>query len=330
MTRPHTSLERSAFITNDDTPGCTTQACSIRDEWSEFERAGAVVLGVSPDSEESHAKFRQKYGLPFTLLADPDHELAEQYGFWVEKHNYGKKYMGVERSTVVIDSEGNVAKVFRRVKPRSTCNKSLQRSSNVFDLKRSLLLAAAVAAFFFPVVANAAPADSVEVVVTLEAPPLAQAIQRSRVLSARFKAQRLNLRAPTSVAYLRSLATAQRTLAARITTTVPGARVTWRYQVVLDGLAVVVPRAELGRLASVPGVAKVWPSVAYRPLLDRSPKLIGADQLWDAPLFDTAGNGIKIGIIDDGVDQKHPFFNPSGYTMPPGFRRGIRPTRPRR
>jgi subtilisin family serine protease len=179
-----------------------------------------------------------------------------------------------------------------------------------------------VAAFFFPAAANAAPADSVEVVLTLEAPPLAQAIQRSRVLSARFKAQRLSLRAPTSLAYLRSLATAQRALAARITTTVPGARVTWRYQVVLDGLAVVVPRAELAQLASVPGVAKVWPSVSYRPLLDRSPKLIGADQLWDAPLFDTAGNGIKIGIIDDGVDQKHPFFNPGGYTMPPGFPKG--------
>ena len=105
------------FYPRDDTPGCTTQACSIRDEWSEFEQAGAVVLGVSPDSEESHAKFRQKYGLPFTLLADNDHELTDRYGFWVEKNNYGKKYMGVERSTVVIDSEGNVARVFRRVKP---------------------------------------------------------------------------------------------------------------------------------------------------------------------------------------------------------------------
>jgi subtilisin family serine protease len=189
-------------------------------------------------------------------------------------------------------------------------------------LKRALLLAAALAAVFFPAAANAAPADTVEVVVTLEAPPLAQAIQRSRVLSARFKAQRLSLRTPTGVAYLRSLATAQRTLATRITTTVPHARITWRYQVVLDGLAVVVPRAELGRLASVPGIAEVWPSVTYRPLLDRSPKLIGADQLWDAPLFDTAGNGIKIGILDDGIDQKHPFFNPSGYTMPPGFPKG--------
>jgi len=105
------------FYPKDDTPGCTTQACGIRDDWSTFEQTGAVVLGVSPDSEESHAKFRQKYGLPFTLLADTDHELTERYGFWVEKNNYGKKYMGVERSTVVIDADGNVARVFRRVKP---------------------------------------------------------------------------------------------------------------------------------------------------------------------------------------------------------------------
>jgi peroxiredoxin Q/BCP len=105
------------FYPKDDTPGCTTQACGIRDDWSTFEQTGAVVLGVSPDSELSHAKFRQKYGLPFTLLADTDHELTERYGFWVEKNNYGKKYMGVERSTVVIDADGNVARVFRRVKP---------------------------------------------------------------------------------------------------------------------------------------------------------------------------------------------------------------------
>jgi subtilisin family serine protease len=189
-------------------------------------------------------------------------------------------------------------------------------------LKRALLLAAALAAFLFPAVARGAPSDPVEVVVTLDAPPLAQAIQRSRVLSANYKALRLNLRAPTSVAYVRSLALAQNALAARITTSVPAARVTWRYQVVLNGLAIVVPRSELGRLASLPGVAKVWPSITYRPLLDRSPELIGADRLWDAPLFDTAGNGIKIGIIDDGLDEKHPFFDPRGYTMPPGFPKG--------
>jgi subtilisin family serine protease len=185
-----------------------------------------------------------------------------------------------------------------------------------------LLLAAALAAVFFPAVAQSAPSDPVEVVVTLDAPPLAHAIQRSRVLTERYKAQRLNLRAPTSVAYLRSLTLAQRSLAARIASSVPGARVTWRYRVVLDGLAVVVPRSALGRLASVPGVAEVWPSLTYRPLLDRSPELIGADELWDAPLFDTAGNGIKIGIIDDGLDQAHPFFDPTGYTMPPGFPKG--------
>jgi len=105
------------FYPRDDTPGCTTQACGIRDDWSAFQERGAVVLGVSPDDERSHAKFRQKYDLPFTLLADHDHKLTEQYGFWVEKTMAGKRYMGVERSTVVIDADGNVAKVLRRVKP---------------------------------------------------------------------------------------------------------------------------------------------------------------------------------------------------------------------
>ena len=185
------------------------------------------------------------------------------------------------------------------------------------------MLAAAVAAVFFTGVGQAAtPAQPVEVVVTLDAPPLARAVQESRVLTARAKAQRLDLGSPASVAYTRSLTAAQRTLAARIVRTIPAARITWRYQVVLSGMAVLLPRTELARLSSVPGVARVWPSLTYRPLLDRSPQLIGADQLWGAPAFTTAGNGIKIGIIDDGVDQAHPFFNPSGYTMPPGFPRG--------
>ena len=105
------------FYPKDDTPGCTTQACGIRDAWSEFEQAGAVVLGVSPDDAASHARFREKYELPFPLLADTGHRTAEEYGVWVEKKNYGKTYMGVERSTFVIDSEGTVAKVMRRVKP---------------------------------------------------------------------------------------------------------------------------------------------------------------------------------------------------------------------
>ena len=105
------------FYPRDDTPGCTTQACGIRDSWGAFEERGAVVLGISPDSESSHVKFKEKYGLPFTLLADPGHEVAEQYGVWVEKQNYGKTYWGIERSTFVIDADGNVAKVMRKVKP---------------------------------------------------------------------------------------------------------------------------------------------------------------------------------------------------------------------
>jgi thioredoxin-dependent peroxiredoxin len=105
------------FYPKDDTPGCTTQACGIRDAWHDFAQRGAIVLGVSPDTAESHGRFREKYGLPFTLLADPDHEVAERYGVWVEKQNYGKTYMGIERSTFVIDEDGLVAKVMRRVKP---------------------------------------------------------------------------------------------------------------------------------------------------------------------------------------------------------------------
>jgi peroxiredoxin Q/BCP len=105
------------FYPKDDTPGCTAQACGIRDAWGEFERSGAVVLGVSPDSPERHTKFREKYGLPFTLLADEDHSVSEAYGVWVEKSFAGKKYMGVERSTFVIGPDGKLAKVMRRVQP---------------------------------------------------------------------------------------------------------------------------------------------------------------------------------------------------------------------
>ena len=104
------------FYPKDDTPGCTTQACGIRDVYSDFRDRGAVVLGVSPDDEASHVEFKQKYSLPFTLLSDVDHRVAERYGVWVEKNRYGKKSMGIERSTFVIDPDGNVAKVMRRVK----------------------------------------------------------------------------------------------------------------------------------------------------------------------------------------------------------------------
>jgi peroxiredoxin Q/BCP len=105
------------FYPKDHTSGCTTQACGIRDAWSEFERAGAVVLGVSPDDVASHESFRADYELPFTLLADPDHEVAEAYGVWAEKSRYGRTYMGIARSTFVIGPDGTVEKVMRGVKP---------------------------------------------------------------------------------------------------------------------------------------------------------------------------------------------------------------------
>ena len=103
------------FYPKDYTPGCTTQACGIRDAFVEFGDRGAIELGVSPDDAQSHARFREKYSLPFTLLADVDHQVSEQYGVWVERNSNGKKRMGIERSTFIIDSEGNIAKVMRRV-----------------------------------------------------------------------------------------------------------------------------------------------------------------------------------------------------------------------
>ena len=105
------------FYPKDDTPGCTTQACGIRDTYGEFEQAGAVVLGISPDDVRSHEKFKQKYSLPFTLLADDDHKVAEEYGVWGEKKYMGRTYMGVDRSTFVIDENGDVKKVMHKVKP---------------------------------------------------------------------------------------------------------------------------------------------------------------------------------------------------------------------
>jgi peroxiredoxin Q/BCP len=105
------------FYPKDDTPGCTTQACGIRDAYGEFEREGAVVLGVSPDDEASHVKFKAKYHLPFTLLADEGHRVADEYGVWGPKTYMGKTYEGVERSTFVIDAVGNLKRVMRKVKP---------------------------------------------------------------------------------------------------------------------------------------------------------------------------------------------------------------------
>jgi len=103
------------FYPKDDTPGCTREACAFRDRQSDLAQLGARVFGVSPDPVESHVKFRDKHGLNFPLLADPTHAVAEKYGAWREKNMYGKKSMGIQRSTFLIDAEGKVAKVWKRV-----------------------------------------------------------------------------------------------------------------------------------------------------------------------------------------------------------------------
>jgi peroxiredoxin Q/BCP len=103
------------FYPKDDTPGCTKEACSFRDRKGEIERRGAVVLGVSPDTVASHGKFRDKYHLNFPLLADPGHQVAETWGAWREKNLYGKKSMGIQRSTFLIDAAGKVRKVWKKV-----------------------------------------------------------------------------------------------------------------------------------------------------------------------------------------------------------------------
>jgi peroxiredoxin Q/BCP len=104
------------FYPKDNTPGCTQEACDFRDASSHFSKKGAVVLGVSPDSVQSHEKFKVKFSLPFPLLSDPDHAIAEKYGVWKEKSLYGRKFMGVERTTFVIDPDGKIAKIYAKVK----------------------------------------------------------------------------------------------------------------------------------------------------------------------------------------------------------------------
>ena len=106
------------FYPKDDTSGCTAEACEFRDAFPRFDKSKAVILGVSPDPVKSHQKFKAKYELPFTLLADTDHAVAEQYGVWKEKSMYGRKYMGVERTTFIIDAAGKMAKIFEKVKPQ--------------------------------------------------------------------------------------------------------------------------------------------------------------------------------------------------------------------
>jgi subtilisin family serine protease len=191
---------------------------------------------------------------------------------------------------------------FRHIRADGQCS---GRADRLFGLNRALLLVAGAAlALVLTGAAGPAPAAQggprVELVALLDGPPLAghpgarEAIERQ-----------------------------QADVAARIRTAVPGSRIRWRYQIVLNGLAVVAPAGAASRIAAIPGVREVQQGVRYRSTLFRSPQVIGAPQVW-GPTLATAGEGMKIGIIDDGVDQTHPFFSPAGFTMPPGFPKGSR------
>jgi peroxiredoxin Q/BCP len=113
------------FYPKDDTPGCTKQACSFRDAYSDLKKRGIEVIGISTDSVESHEKFAAKYSLPFPLIADEDKKIVAAYGVWVEKNMYGKKYMGIERSSFLIGPDGKIKAVFRKVKPEENVKKVL-------------------------------------------------------------------------------------------------------------------------------------------------------------------------------------------------------------
>ena len=118
------------FYPKDDTPGCTKEACSFRDAFADFRKRGIEVLGVSVDSEASHKKFTAKYKLPFTLLADPDHSIADAYGVYGEKKFMGRTYMGVKRITFLIDENGKIKKVFEKVKPEEHAREVLEAFEN--------------------------------------------------------------------------------------------------------------------------------------------------------------------------------------------------------
>jgi len=189
-------------------------------------------------------------------------------------------------------------------------------------LKRGLILLALLAA--------AAPGQAsargreVEVVVSLKEPGLAGAALSDRALaSVTYSRSRLNLASPSAVSYQQLIRRRQAVVVRDIVRTIPGARIRWRFTVTFNGLAVVVPAGELRRLSRVPGIARVWYGGRYHTSLDRSVPLIGAPALWGTPPV-TAGHGQKIAVIDEGVDQTHPFFNPAGLTMPVGFPKGNR------
>jgi len=115
------------FYPKDDTPGCTKEACSLRDGYNKLKKAGVEIYGISPDSVQSHQKFTEKYNLPFPLLADPGHKVADKFGVWVEKNMYGKKSMGIKRSTFIIGEDGKIADVIKSVKTDEHADQILSR-----------------------------------------------------------------------------------------------------------------------------------------------------------------------------------------------------------
>jgi len=116
------------FYPEDDTPTCTVQACNLRDNYALLKQHGFTVIGVSPDDEAKHQKFREKFNLPFTLLADPQHKIIEKYGVWGEKNLYGRKYMGLHRTTFVIDENGDIKKIFLRPKNKAHAEEIVRMS----------------------------------------------------------------------------------------------------------------------------------------------------------------------------------------------------------
>jgi subtilisin family serine protease len=181
-------------------------------------------------------------------------------------------------------------------------------------------IVAAVLLVGFAAAAGDARAGNVEVVVTMKTPPLARAVTQSRALSSAAKTRRLSLGSPFSVARLRDLRADQDVLASRIERAIPGSRVRWRYRIVLDGLAVSLPESRISRLKAMPGVAAVVPGTRYSGTADDAEGSTAAPLATEVALAN--GDGIKIAILDDGVDQSHPFFDPSGYAYPAGFPRG--------
>ena len=193
----------------------------------------------------------------------------------------------------------------------------------MFGLSRGVLIALAGSlALGAATPAHASSPARTEVVVTLTAPGLADAVQQSRVLTVQAKARRLDLHSASSVSYLQELSAQQDAVAHRIERAIPSATVRWRYKIVLDGLAVALPTSELPALARIGGITAVYPDTTYQLADAASQTLIGADQIWGLPNFSTAGNGIKVGIVDEGIDQAHTFYDATGYVYPPGFPKG--------